>query len=127
MIPIEPLVEQDVPSGWTQVTYAADQPEYQPLRALRSATREGQVISRWRLTWHERFAILFGRDIWLTLLTFQQPLQPILIHVGRPSYVQDLILAMTANRSRHADAMKATRSSSGPPEPSSHQKHWPAG
>jgi hypothetical protein len=58
-----------------QVTYAANQPEYNPLPAWKRPG--GEVISRWRLTWRERLAVLFGRDLYVTVLTFDHPLQPI--------------------------------------------------
>ena len=70
--------------------WAKNQPPYRPLP---SYTDERETISLWRLTWRERFAVLFGRDLWLTLLTFQRPLQPIRINVGRPPHLHDLVLA----------------------------------
>ena len=63
------------PIDGQHIVYAADQPEYQPLPVWRR--QQGQVVSRWRLTWRERIAVLFGRDMYLEVLTFGQPLQPI--------------------------------------------------
>lgn len=74
-----------------EVVYAKDQPEYIPLRTLRSRTDEGKVLSRWDLTDEQRHAIAMGADIYLTLLTFQGPLQPITIAVAtdiNPDYVR---------------------------------------
>jgi len=58
--------------------FAKDQPQYQPLPArVRGAT----VHTRWRLSFRERIAVLFGRSIDLELLTFGRPLQPLLLYV----------------------------------------------
>jgi len=57
------------------VVYAADQPEYLPLPVWRRES--GEVVSRWRLTWRERLAVLLGRDIYLGVFTYGQPLQPL--------------------------------------------------
>ena len=55
------------------VTFAKDQPEYQPLPAFRN---DSEVITCWNLTFKERFRILFKGEIWLSLLTFNKPLTP---------------------------------------------------
>lgn len=65
-----------------EVVYAKDQPEYIPLRTLRSNTAEARVLSRWALTPEQREAVAAGADIYLELLTFGNPLQPILMSVG---------------------------------------------
>lgn len=56
------------------VTFAKDQPEYQPLPAFR--TEDGQVVSCWRMTFKERLRVLFTGKVWLLLLTYNHPLQP---------------------------------------------------
>jgi hypothetical protein len=58
------------------VTFAKDQPEYQPLPAFRNESPQGEVITCWNLTFRERFRILFKGEIWLSLLTFNNPLTP---------------------------------------------------
>lgn len=58
-----------------EVVYAKDQPEYIPLRTLRSA--DGRVLSRWGLTPEQRQAVSEGEDVLLELSTFGGPLQPI--------------------------------------------------
>lgn len=65
-----------------EVVYAKDQPEYIPLRTLRSNATEARVMSRWTFTDEQRKAIADGADIYLTLLTFGSPLQPITIAVA---------------------------------------------
>lgn len=62
---------------YSNVTYAKDQPQYLPLPAHRS--EDGCVTTCWQLTWRERFKVLFGGNLFLSLLTFNQPLQPIKI------------------------------------------------
>lgn len=69
-----------VPSGSHAVIIAKDQPEYTPLPSVR--TPDGRVITRWSPTVAERSAILRGEDLFLTILTFHTPLQPVLLTVG---------------------------------------------
>lgn len=73
MIPVDVAPSQ--PIEGKHIVYAADQPEYQPLPAWRKPG--GAVISRWRLSWRERLAALFGRDLYIETLTFGHPLQPV--------------------------------------------------
>lgn len=72
-----------------EVVYAKNQPEYNALRTLRSNTAEGRVLSRWSPTAEQRQALAEGADIFLELLTFGNPLQPILMSVGEmgPEFV----------------------------------------
>jgi hypothetical protein len=65
-------------------TYGKDQPEYLPLPAHRVQDPTGTVISCWRLSWRERFKIIFTGRVWLSLLTFGQPIQPQLMTVDKP-------------------------------------------
>jgi hypothetical protein len=62
-----------------EVTYAKDQPEYIPLPTLKSSVPDGKgkVIMRWEFTDDERKAIANGADLYLEVLTFHQPLQPL--------------------------------------------------
>lgn len=73
MIPVKPL------TAGRHVTYAADQPEYNPLPAV--VEPDGTVHTRWQLTDDERRAILDGACITLAILTFNTPLQPLLMAV----------------------------------------------
>lgn len=58
------------------VTYAKDQPQYRPLPCCRLMDEEGTIIICWKLTWRERFAMLFKGKLWQTMLTFNKPLTP---------------------------------------------------
>ena len=58
-------------------TYAENQPEYLPLPAFRDPNDEtGQVISCWSLSFAERLRILFTGKLWVSIMTFHQPLTP---------------------------------------------------
>lgn len=65
------------------VVYAKDQPEYQPLPALRLDTPEGQVISCWKMSFKERIKIFFTGKVWVSLMSFNKPLTPSYISVNR--------------------------------------------
>lgn len=65
-----------------EIVYAKDQPEYVPLRTLVGDDKQRRVLSRWNPTPEQRKAIAEGADIYLQLLTFGQPLQPILMFVS---------------------------------------------
>jgi hypothetical protein len=61
------------------VVIAEDQPQYLPLPA--NVTPDGRVTTEWALSDEERAIVAAGGRVRLTLLTFGQPLQPILIDV----------------------------------------------
>ena len=63
--------------------YGKDQPEYNPLPSMRSSDGS-QVCSCWGLNLRERLRVLFTGRVYLTLLTFGQPLQPQLMTVEPP-------------------------------------------
>jgi hypothetical protein len=78
--PVAPLSElmRHLPCGtFKEVTYAKDQPPYLPLPVVKLLDDGGMVISRWRLTWIERLRVLFTGDVFLSQLTFNEPLQPV--------------------------------------------------
>jgi len=65
------------------VVFAKDQPEYQPLPALKLDTPQGEVVSCWKMTWKEKLKFLITGKIWVTLMSFNKPLTPSLITVHR--------------------------------------------
>jgi hypothetical protein len=69
-----------VPKGSQAVIIAKDQPEYRPLPSV--CTPDGRVITRWQPSDEERALIAAGEDLYLTILTFNQPMQPILLTAG---------------------------------------------
>lgn len=76
MIPASPVIPgQDLP----EVIYGKDQPEYLPLPAL--VNTHGEVLTRWQMNWHERLRALLTGNVYLTVLTFNRPIQPVNLSV----------------------------------------------
>lgn len=71
-------------TGAEEITIAEDQLEYKPLVAARYVTEDGVpvLLTRWRLTDEERALIAEGADLYLSVMTFGQPLQPLSLQVG---------------------------------------------
>lgn len=65
-----------------EVVYAKDQPEYNPLRVLRSTDMDQACLSRWTFTPEQRQAIANGADLFLEQLTFGARLQPVRLGVA---------------------------------------------
>lgn len=61
------------------VVMGKDQPEYQNLPA--HITKQGQVFQCWELSEDDKKMIQETGKIWVSQLTFNQPLQPILLSV----------------------------------------------
>lgn len=76
MLPVVPGFVLDV------TTYAKDQPEHNALPCHRQP--DGTVTIRWKLSWRERLAVLSGGSIWHTVLTFNEPLQPVKLETSCP-------------------------------------------
>lgn len=76
IVPVCPGVELPV------MIYAKDQPQYNQLPCFRDD--DGTVVTRWKLTWRERLRILFYGNLWLTVLTFNKPLQPVKLETKNP-------------------------------------------
>jgi hypothetical protein len=76
--------ERKALSAHKVIVFAKDQPQYIPLPAVVLDGVHGRVITRWTLTEEERQAVLEGADLYLELLTFGQPLQPMRLTVGGP-------------------------------------------
>ncbi len=83
MIPIEPKLNLD---GWRNVIFAEHQKEYQPLPCIIENAPRGTVITRWKLSWKERIRMFIKGEMWLTVLTFHHPLQPILMDSNPPKF-----------------------------------------
>jgi len=70
-----------------EVVFAKDQPQYLPLPAL-PLDDGNQIVTHWRLSWRERLMALFRGDLYLRVMTFRKPLQPISLSLERPELQQ---------------------------------------
>jgi len=64
--------------------YAKDQPQYLPLPVYKF--KDGTVVSCWKLNILERVYLLFTGRLWLSILTFNQSLQPQLLQIKKPIF-----------------------------------------
>ena len=62
------------------VIFGNDQPEYLPLPALRMP--DGEVITCWELSDEEMMDIIQTKRIYLSQLTFNQSLHPVMLKVN---------------------------------------------
>ncbi len=67
------------------LVFAKDQPEYMPLPVHKA--KDGVVVSCWKLTPEEFVILTETRQIYLTMLTFNQPLTPVLLTVAKPDHI----------------------------------------
>ena len=74
---------QAIETKHTNFTYAKDQPPYKPLPVFRINDPNGTVVSCWKLSFKERLRMLFYGRIYLGVLTFRKPLQPVFLAVKR--------------------------------------------
>lgn len=63
---------------------AEDQPPYLPLPAHIVDEPESRVITCWGMTWWERLWVLCTGRVWLSQMSFRQPLQPQLVVATSP-------------------------------------------
>jgi len=68
----------------SNVTYAENQEEYQDLPAHHAGDIQGTVTSCWELTPEEIDQVKESGKIYLQLLTFNSPLQPINLFTQNP-------------------------------------------
>ncbi len=66
------------------VTFGEHQKEYMPLPALRFD--DGNVVMCWKMSWKELFKLMLHRKAWISLLTFNKPLQPIGVSVNSEDF-----------------------------------------
>jgi hypothetical protein len=89
--PVSPVIPnrwaaRNMPSPFPEVVYAKDQPEYNPLPSIKQS--DGCVVTRWAMSWRERLRVLLTGSIYLEVLTFNQPLQPLKMSVTKPEAFQ---------------------------------------
>ena len=67
------------------VIIAKDQPQYLPMPAfVVPDSPEGEIVCCWKLTLRERLKLLFKGIIWHRILTFRQPIQPVMLLLDKP-------------------------------------------
>lgn len=59
-----------------------NQPEYFPLPAYKDDA--GVVTSCFKFTFFEKLRVLFGNPVWISVATFNDPLQPIRLTITKP-------------------------------------------
>jgi hypothetical protein len=64
------------------VVYAKNQPEYLNLPSHKS--EKGIITTCWTLSWKEKFKILTSGYLWLQVMTFNNPLQPLKMSTIKP-------------------------------------------
>lgn len=77
-------------TGAPEETIAEEQPDYLPITVGKYAVpphMETALLTRWILTTEERQQVANGEDIYLMVLTFGQPLQPLQMQVGPEGYL----------------------------------------
>lgn len=65
------------------VILAKDQKEYRPLPALYIQSERGEMITKWKIPFWQRFKVLFTGTVWVSTMTFNNPLQPLLLSTRR--------------------------------------------
>lgn len=68
------------------VVFAKDQPEYNPLPALKQ--EDGTIISCWQFTDEEIEKLKETRCLYLAVATFGHPLQPVLLSVEKSEVIE---------------------------------------
>ena len=78
-------------TGAPEVSLGRDQHEWAELTAARYVilnTREVWYVSRWRLDDEERAKIAAGEDLFLSVVTFGGPVQPVALSVGEEDWMR---------------------------------------
>jgi hypothetical protein len=70
----------------SNIVMGKGQEEYEPLPAFRADDEAGMVVSCWQLSWRERLRALWKGEVWLMMMTFRKPMQPVYLTVVKPLY-----------------------------------------
>lgn len=69
------------------VVYGANQAEYKPLPGLKFPSEDGMFITCWQLTDEEIETIKGTKCVWLSLMTFNQPLPPVFLTTNKDELI----------------------------------------
>ena len=72
----------------SNVVFAKDQKPYLPLPAYQDDRQGGRIFHCWQLSVRERIKILWTGKLWINVLNFKQPPQPIKPMVDSPLFEQ---------------------------------------
>ena len=76
-------------AGCPEIVIAEDQPPYEPLSAV--IVDPATILTRWKLTWWERIVVLFRGNVYLYVMTFSKPLQPLAMQAAKPEMLGPLV------------------------------------
>lgn len=79
MKPVSPVIPV---ANHPEVIYAKEQPEYEPLPTVKRP--DGTILTRWEMSEDEKRQVAEQGFIYLMVMTFNQPLQPVLISADVP-------------------------------------------
>ena len=80
MQPISPIFPS-IPEA-EELVFAKNQPQYKQFPAFRYPN--GLVVTRWKFSLIERIKFLFSGNLWLSIQTFNNPLQPVKLQLDEP-------------------------------------------
>ena len=66
------------------ITFAENQPIYRPLPAYIDNEQGGRIFQCWKLSLIERLKLMWTGKLWINVLTFHKPPQPIKPMVDNP-------------------------------------------
>lgn len=67
-------------TGAPEVTIAEEQPDYSPL--VGAVYANDVILTRWRMDDADRAKVAAGEDLYIALMTFGFPMQPMSVQVG---------------------------------------------
>jgi hypothetical protein len=85
MRPVSPVIPG---KAVTEVVYANDQPQYQPLPCFKCL--DGKILTRWEMSEQERKLIAEQGYIYLAVDTFNEPLQPVYLSARPPDVIESV-------------------------------------
>lgn len=81
MKPAYPVVD-----GVAHLQLGAGQPQYDVLPAVRADGPAGELVTRWELSDEDRARIAAGGSVYLHILTFGHPVQPVVLGTEPPEF-----------------------------------------